>query len=101
MNHLYKFLIAIFMVVTTGFVPAYGQKDTSTHYTYLISPGLGLETGILGIKYAYRFSEKPIIGGVGFGFEGIFPYVKYLAVQKGNWNFSPLYQCQAIHGKRS
>ncbi len=85
--------MARFVLLMLILLPAIGlpkpiTKDSTDFYSSkVLAIGMGVETGLMGIKYSVWSRNSSFIYGVGLGFEGVIPQVQYRVLEYGNFVF--------------
>ncbi len=66
--------------------PLAAQDSVTARGSHAIAGGVGLDAGLLGVKYARRFASAPLDASLGLGLAGVSPAVHWRAVGRGAWS---------------
>jgi len=79
-------LVAMLISTMSFSAPQYYPIQPSNNRT-VFGTGLGLESGMLGIRFSHWLKEPNVIFNFAFGLEGFSPVFRFPLVNKGNYDF--------------
>ena len=80
-------LLTLILLPAIGLSKPITIDSTDFHFSKVLAIGLGVETGIMGIKYSVWSRNSSYMYGVGLGFEGVIPQVQYRVSEYRNFVF--------------
>ena len=81
----YGFCFLSFLITVNASPNLYPVKPSKNEY--VVGTGLGLESGLIGVRVSHWFKEPNMILNVAFGLEGFSPVIRLPLVNEGNYDF--------------